>query len=260
MLKIQYASDLHLELNDNIHFINANKQLIEPVGDILLLAGDIAYLDSKTFGHEKFKEFFDFCADNFEETLIIPGNHEFYDYYDVSKLYDGYCKELRPNVKIYYNSVVNVADTDFILSTMWSYIPQLYEKAVSRGLSDFYRIKYGDHKLTAAEFNMLHQNCMDFIKKSTEESEAKHKVVVTHHLPSMCVMATEFIGSSLNGGFVSEQCDFIKDSDIDYWVYGHSHRNIPAEIGNTKLVCNQLGYVGYSEHSSFIPYKMFELD
>lgn len=37
--------------------------------------------------------------------------------------------------------------------------------------------------------------------------------------------------------------DYIKDSGIDYWIYGHSHYNVDVEIGNTKCVSNQLGYV-----------------
>jgi hypothetical protein len=30
----------------------------------------------------------------------------------------------------------------------------------------------------------------------------------------------------------------------DLWVYGHSHLNIDATVGTTRVVCNQLGYVG----------------
>ncbi len=41
-MKIQYASDLHLELRDNARFLRDN--LPKPVGDILVLAGDIDYL------------------------------------------------------------------------------------------------------------------------------------------------------------------------------------------------------------------------
>lgn len=40
---------------------------------------------------------------------------------------------------------------------------------------------------------------------------------------------------------MSELGDFIADNSIDYWIYGHSHENIDAEIGNTKVLSNQLG-------------------
>lgn len=42
MLKIQYASDLHLEFAENAQFIKSNS--LQPVGDILILAGDTGYL------------------------------------------------------------------------------------------------------------------------------------------------------------------------------------------------------------------------
>ena len=42
--------------------------------------------------------------------------------------------------------------------------------------------------------------------------------------------------------------DFIADSRIDAWIFGHSHANIDATIGNTRIVCNQLGYVYYREN------------
>ena len=42
--------------------------------------------------------------------------------------------------------------------------------------------------------------------------------------------------------------DFIADSRIDAWIFGHSHANEEAIIGNTRLVCNQLGYVCYREN------------
>ena len=72
-MKIQYASDLHLEFPDNTRFLRTNS--IVPVGDILVLAGDIGLLDDDTFSSHPF---WDWAADNFKQTLVIPGNHEFY--------------------------------------------------------------------------------------------------------------------------------------------------------------------------------------
>ena len=47
---------------------------------------------------------------------------------------------------------------------------------------------------------------------------------------------------------VTVYSDFIADSRIDAWIFGHSHVNEEATIGNTRLACNQLGYVAYGEH------------
>ena len=45
------------------------------------------------------------------------------------------------------------------------------------------------------------------------------------------LMAPEFKGSPLNGAFTVELGGFIADSPIEYWIYGHSHRNINKVIG-----------------------------
>ena len=84
-----------------------------------------------------------------------------------------------------------------------------------------------------------------------KESTAKHKVVITHHVPSFQLSAPEFEGSTLNGAFTVELEDYIKDCGIDYWIYGHSHRNIEKTIGKTRCVSNQLGYVIANEHLTF---------
>lgn len=61
----------------------------------------------------------------------------------------------------------------------------------------------------------------------------------------------DFKGSPINGAFTAELGNFIAYSRIDYWIYGHSHRNIDRIIGNTQCVSNQLGYVNHGESESF---------
>ena len=75
----------------------------EKAGDILVLAGDIGYIG--------------------DEMIVVPGNHEFYKYYDIASLQEGELVQIRSNVKVYYNAIVNMGDVDKILSTLWAHIP-----------------------------------------------------------------------------------------------------------------------------------------
>ncbi len=253
-MKIQFASDLHLEFNDNSRWLRENPLL--PKGDTLVLAGDIAYL-----GHEIYQNhpFWDWCAENFKETYVVPGNHELYMHYDINLLTEGWSQEIRPNVHAVYNKVIRIGDVDFIMSTLWSRIHPAEAYFVEHGVNDFRRIDNGEGRLTWDRFNDEHQRCLDFIKRSLETSTAKKRVVVTHHVPSFDLMAEEFKGSRINAAFTSDLNHFIEAHPIDFWIYGHSHRNIEAKIGGTQIVSNQLGYVFAEEHADFRRDRVIEL-
>jgi predicted phosphodiesterase len=147
--------------------------------------------------------------------------------------------------------VVRIDNVDFILSTLWSHIDEKDAPYCEQCLTDFRRIMYNTNILAYHDFNYEHERCLTFIKNAVALSNAKHKVVVTHHVPSYQLCAPEFKGSSLNGAFTVELENYITSSDIDYWIYGHSHRNINKVIGDTQCVCNQLGYVFANEHLLF---------
>ena len=242
-MKIQYASDIHLELSDNSRFIKSMP--FEVAGDVLVFAGDTGYLRDRTLANLKFWKW---ASANYREVLLVPGNHEFYGNGDVLAYGDSWSREILPNVHYYQNKVVRINDTDFILSTLWSYIPPQDEYIVSRGMNDFRQILYDGRRFTTDDFNAEHQKCLAFIKQSVSESDAKHIVVVTHHLPTLEVVAPQHKGSLLNSAFATELGDFIADSQIDVWIFGHSHANIDATIGSTRIVSNQMGYVYYGEH------------
>ena len=107
---------------------------------------------------------------------------------------------------------------------------------VQRGMNDFQQIMYEGRRFTTDDFNLEHEKCLAFLKKAVQESTAKHIVVVTHHLPTLSVVAAQHRGSILNSAFATELGNFIADSRIDVWIYGHSHTNIDTTIGNTRIV------------------------
>ena len=191
----------------------------EKAGDILVLAGDIGYIG--------------------DEMIVVPGNHEFYKYYDIASLQEGELVQIRSNVKVYYNAIVNMGDVDMILSTLWAHIPLQDAFATESGVTDFHRIMFEGETITFEQFNK--------------------ELVVTHHVPSFQLSSPDFKGSRINGAFVSNEDDFIETCGADYGIYGHSHRNIDKLIGKTQCVSNQLGYVFAREHQSFDSRKMFNL-
>lgn len=253
-MKIQYASDLHLEFRDNAAFVRDNPLI--PSGEILLLAGDIGYLGDDNFS---IHPFWDWVSENYQQVLVVPGNHEFYKGYDLDTIKDGHIGTIRENVHWYYNAVVTIGDVEFILTTLWAYIDPLNAFWIERGVSDFKRIIKSKNTINYLDFNNEHKRALTFLNKALVKSKAKKHIVVSHHVPSNLLSSPEFKGSTINGAFVSELFDFIESKDIDYWIYGHSHRNINAEIGKTKCISNQLGYVSMENISSFDREKFIEL-
>ena len=253
-MKIQYASDLHLEVKSNSKYLEKNPLRVS--GDILILAGDI-----HVFNEEDFMEnpFWDWASQNYKQVICSFGNHEFYNGYDLSTLKDGFKYKIRDNVYYYYNCVIKIGDIDIIVSTLWSYIHNEYKEDCQFSVNDFKLIKYGNDYLTTDLFNKEHKKCFEFIKKAVKKSKAKEKIIVTHHVPSNLLTAKPFLGTSINEAFTVDLTDYLKKCGANYWIYGHSHRNIESIIGKTNCLCNQLGYVMSAENTTFDHGKYFEL-
>lgn len=250
-MTIQYLSDLHLEFKDNKVFLH---QLpLKVTGDILVVAGDSFYLEDEEMAQS---EFWQWASDNYEQVLLIPGNHEYYGGYDIKANGDSWEWKLKSNVSMYQNKVVTIGDTDFILSTLWSRISRKNKQPISIFLNDFHRAKYNGRKFTPKDYNREHEKCLDFIKQAVASSKAKHRVVVTHHVPThLCTPKKLKVirEGSLAEAFTVDLTDYISSAPIDYWIYGHSHVNYEAMISGTIVTSNQLGYVfrGENEWNGF---------
>ena len=246
-MKIQYCSDLHLEFQENKNHLK--QHLIEPVGDILILAGDIvpfAVMD-------KHADFFNFISDNFQTAYWIPGNHEYY-YFDAATKCGTLNEKIRSNVFLVNNLAVQLEQVRLLFSTLWANIRPAYEWQIEKSVSDFQVIKYNGFRFSSAQFNQLHDESLSFLKEALHHNNTDKTVVITHHVPTYKNYPEKYRGDALNDAFAVELFDLIEENGPDYWIYGHSHINTPDfEIGKTQMLTNQLGYVKYGEHQLFSP-------
>lgn len=244
-LKIQYASDLHLEFSQNQNFLENFP--LEPIGEILILAGDIVPLARI----EDFTYFFDKISADFKTVYWIPGNHEYY-HYDLSKNCGSFKEKVRENVWLLNNQVIEHEEYRFIFSTLWSHISEQNATLISQRLNDFRLIKYNKNLLTPAIYNSKHEENLDFLKNELRKESDLKTVVVTHHVPTYSNYPAKYNGSLINEAFTVELQNLIQETQPEYWIYGHHHFNNPDfKIGNTCMLTNQLGYIAYKEHKDF---------
>src|SRR2546428_5377608 len=126
---LQYASDLHLEFPENKAFMKSNP--LTPVGEVLLLAGDVLPFVLV----DKHKDFFDYVSDNFKHTYWVPGNHEYY-HFDAAKKSGAFCEQIRNNVSLVNNWSVGIGGVQLIFSSLWSRLSEANWWEIQRKMND----------------------------------------------------------------------------------------------------------------------------
>jgi predicted phosphohydrolase len=244
-MKVQYASDLHLEFPENKELLRIKP--LRPEGDILLLAGDIVPFIEM---HEH-SDFFDYLSKNFKITYWLPGNHEYY-HSDLSER-SGYLNEkIRNNVFLVNNISLQTGNIKLVFSTLWTKISPVNQLEVQLRLSDFRVIRNSGSKLSADEYNLMHDRCLSFLKDEFAGEKQGITIVITHHMPTFQNYPDKFKGDAINEAFAVELSDLIKAAGPDYWIFGHEHGNKgDFNVGKTRLITNQMGYVRYNENNRF---------
>jgi 3',5'-cyclic AMP phosphodiesterase CpdA len=208
MIKIQYASDLHLEFPQNREFLQQHPLL--PVGDVLVLAGDIvpfAIMD-------KHQDFFSYLSDHFETTYWLPGNHEYY-HFDIAEKSGVLHEKVRDNVFLVNNTSVANGNVRLIFSTLWSLISPGYQWQIERSMSDFQVIKYNGYRFSSEPYNRLHEESLAYITKEIKGNGTDKTLVFTHHVPTLLNYPEQYKGDVLNEAFAVELYDLIETSEPD---------------------------------------------
>ncbi|WP_423130309.1 metallophosphoesterase [Gaoshiqia sp. Z1-71] len=247
------SSDLHLEFTQNRDFLR--KKPLQPKGNVLLLAGDIvpfAIMDR----HE---DFFSYISDHFETTYWIPGNHEYY-HSDLDERCGTLNQNIKKNVHLVNNLMVEHGEIRFIFSTLWTKISQVNQWKIEGNLSDFQVIKFNHAHFYSDQYNRLFEESLSFLKEGLHHRYTGKTIVVTHHVSTFLNYPEKYKDDILNEAFAVELYDLIEASGPEYWIFGHHHTNVLGfEIGKTKLMTNQVGYVQYGEHVHFRTAAIFKV-
>lgn len=260
-MKFQYVSDLHHEFwNPNKVQKMSSQVLPETDADVILLAGDITT-------QKKMKNFIDNTNFYGKPVVMVGGNHFYYG----GDILD---HELPPNNKIDQWSLndgfslfgVNSDNPVAVISAeLWASFRggnPMDMLDAANGMNDFRRITNNGNKFTPTDMYELYKRDRDTIIRRLElcKKDGVNKVVVmTHYLPSFQCVNEKYRDSNLNGAYVGEMDDVIREYRPSVWVHGHSHDPVDIMIGETRVVSNPFGYHGYENTSSFVPGKCFTI-
>ena len=240
-LKIQICSDLHLEFNTHHSF----EELVNPVGDILILAGDIG----NPF-QDNFKQFLTWCSTKFGYVCITPGNHEYYhsSIEETDKQIEKICNEFS-NVIFLQRKVLKLGNTVILGCTLWSNIPDDCVEDVYERVNDHRGLIKGFDIPTR---NLLHLDHYNWILETLDsfKYDPNLTICLTTHHP---LLKTKTVNKNTDCAFTNNYKDLV--ARISYSFAGHTHFNEDYQIskkdgGTTRIISNCRGYKTAKDYDS----------
>lgn len=106
-----------------------------------------------------------------------------------------------------------------------------------------------------------HKEMLEYIQTIITGQSDKKFVVCGHHSPSRLSTHPRYQNDTMmNGGYSSSLDEYIMDHpQIKLWTHGHTHYPFEYMVGETRIVCNPRGYIGYEKEASDWQLKTFEV-
>jgi predicted phosphodiesterase len=247
-MKIKVVSDLHLEFQP-VDIPNHEGT------DVLVLSGDILVADGfSKLKYSYFREFLTAVSSDYKHVVYVAGNHEFY-HGAWNKTLDILAKEcgMFKNVNFLENSSVVIDNVTFLGGTLWTDMnkqdPTTLLEA-QRTMNDYRVIRKdldGYSRLHPIDTVQRHRQTLAYIQHEVDSNRTDRYVVIGHHSPSHLSCHPDYANDwHINGCYHSDLSNTILDRPkIKLWTHGHTHHVWDYMIGETRVICNPRGYVGY---------------
>jgi len=248
-MKIHLQSDIHLE------FDSKPDNLV--MADVYVLAGDIGVISNT----RAIKDYFNSIKDNCDHIIWVLGNHEFYHSVYEESLEKALSIANECGIKLldiaFGTQDLEIDGVKFWGTTFWTDLHEhdwFAHKKIQDGLNDFHVIhKKNGRKFTAHESYEINQFSRKLINWDAD-------VIITHHCPTM-IPHPKFPLNELAYAFNNTGLEQkIIDSNIKYWLYGHTHHSTVEEYNCTLVVSNQYGYGVYNEQTGYNPNLILEIN
>lgn len=262
-MKIAIASDIHLEFGD-VDLPNKEN------ADVLILAGDICVARDLVRADKErgdiTRNFFQRVSRDFPNVIYVMGNHEHYSG-DFAKsesiINDMLAAHHIHNVFLLERNTKVIDGVTFVGGTLWTdfnnHDPLTIYHA-EHGMNDYRGVKNtGDTtvwKFLPKHALGAHMKTVGYITSVLENRRAQGEngpvVVVGHHAPSHNSIADHYKRDKImNGCFASNLEDvFLNNPEINIWIHGHTHEDFDYKIGETRVICNPRGYIGYETRAN----------
>ncbi len=254
---IDYISDLHEDYNVGgipskkryTEFFNTIYRENHLHGEVLILSGDISEDPNGLLILLKaFKNFYKYI-------LYVPGNHELHlntkSFQSSKEKYEFIIKEVNKfNEEGIYcldGNIIEIEGIRFGGTMMWydgSYLRKKYinmeQHDFNKKLTNFYASFMRDSKRVSHSLEELFQWQKEKILKIYKNVD----VMITHINPlnEDKYLSPFFQEAESNAFFSFDGSSLLKNSNIKFWFYGHTHDEFEGEYENVKLLCNPYGY------------------
>jgi hypothetical protein len=265
MVKLRYISDIHLEfLKTFPKIVNLDYQ-----NESLCLVGDIGYAYSQIYHN-----FIEYCSQNWKNTFVIYGNHEYYCLNKNIKIMSEIekCAEKFPknvhflnNKSILLDKIKNEIVTKksldvikIIGSILWSDINSVAETKINDYRMIYTNISTETSKsvrLTPIETKQFFQINKKFILDEINKDLNLNCVLLTHHGVHHEICNGYYTGGKLTSAFATTIYELTHCKNLIVCINGHTHANIDSFFPYTKirLLANCMGYK--EESQDIVKYK-----
>lgn len=242
-MKIQFASDLHLEL------LHPAGEILAPTDtDVLILAGDI------DTGDRGVRWLADQVAGRPVKAIYVPGNHEFYDQEHGEALHRMRTAGAQLGVAVLDNDEHIFQGVRFLGATLWTgfdahgienreiamRMAEFGDGILGGRMADYDRIRWDDRGLRAADTLALYLASVAWLWERLETPYAGPTVVITHHAPAEVAVPLKDRDSSLGPAYWSPLEELMALADV--WICGHTHLTVDSTINGCLLLSNPRGY------------------